>query len=249
MVMYSSVKEGIAPEHVERVVRGGDGSTLKSTRVGTDTLCNEANYVCALRSIVYTLESLETHDSSTCASPPWKAIILSSITSPSDHRTLLPREAQCGKPYTTVMYKPRAGTWSVVIVRRQQEDLRQGLKSWKKLMEVLPTAVIEMPMALPAWHDILPMVYAFPGTKVVRPYSSEIFGAVLYVVAFVAAESSNANLTAAGEPLREYEEVSSMLSSGMRRWILHILPASEAGMSKLKIEEMLPEAVPLKEVP
>jgi len=50
------------------------------------------------------------------------------------------------------------------------------------------------------------------------------------------------------EPVSEKDEVSSWDSSGKRNSSEQVLPSWEAGMSKLKIELTVPEAVPLKEV-
>jgi hypothetical protein len=92
------------------------------------------------------------------------------------------------------------------------------------------------------------MAYELPGAMVKSPRFWLIEGALLKVVDWVAGSETAPNVTLPS-PLKEKAEVSRSSCFGKRKTRLQVLPASEAGMSKLKIVETVEETVPLKEVP
>lgn len=68
-------------------------------------------------------------------------------------------------------------------------------------------------------------------------------GALLYVVALVAtAESNEKSIPPLPEKVKE--EVTRSDCLGKRKIRLHVLPESEAGISKLKMDEVLESTVP-----
>lgn len=87
-----------------------------------------------------------------------------------------------------------------------------------------------------------------PGARVKSPKSCFTDGALLKVVDVVAGEESSA-MSTLPSPLKVKEEVWSCDCIGKRKTSEHVLPESDWGMSKLKIEEMVEVTSPLNEVP
>lgn len=102
----------------------------------------------------------------------------------------------------------------------------------------------------PAAHSWLATTYELPDCKLgidPRPLTAAL-GTVLYVVCCVAGEDSSLTLIPPW-PLNAYAEVSSAACSGKRKTSEHVLPAYDAGRSKLKMVLSVGVRVPLYCVP
>lgn len=97
----------------------------------------------------------------------------------------------------------------------------------------------------PAKHVPLAMTYSLPGVTLSGPPKSRVTdGTVLKLVCSVAGLDSRATSNPP-EPLRLKADVVSLSCWGSRKTSVQVLPESDWGMSKLKIEEMVEEMVPL----
>lgn len=111
-----------------------------------------------------------------------------------------------------------------------------------------PIAFASYATALPAGQAKVETAVLLPSVRANIPNLLATAGALWKVVPRVAIDDNLSNSTAP-EPDKEYEDVSRSSCRGRRKFKEHVLPAYEAGMSKLKIVDVLGEMVPKYDVP
>lgn len=122
------------------------------------------------------------------------------------------------------------------------------MKSSKKLSLVEPAFCISKATFLPAGHEKVETTYELPGETVISPRSRATEGALLNVVELEAGMANLAKLILPS-PLKLKDEVSRSAFLGNKKTRLQVLPASDGGISKLKMLETLGVTVPLNWVP